>query len=305
MVAVLLREDVRHVLVRDRAAEAADDRRRAPVGVALPRPGPYHSSCSRPGASASTTPTRGRSRSSVPSRPRSRPAGRRREQPVATAVDRVAQSPRPDARCTTSIRVRVTRTTRAAARAGRARARASAASTPERRSGQQPQAVVVGRRPPELEARPGDEDVPAVDAQLARASRPASTTARVPPASSTPARRCRRRPAARRRGRDAERELLPCDLVARRRPLGRRAEEEAERDEPLAAAAAGASSSTSSASPGATRSRGRLPARHPLAVARQLPRPAQPVEAHEVVAVADPEAARRRRARRAPAAPGT
>ena len=37
MVAVLLREDVGHVLIGDRALEAADDGRREPVRVRLPR----------------------------------------------------------------------------------------------------------------------------------------------------------------------------------------------------------------------------------------------------------------------------
>ena len=38
VLAVLLREDVRHVLLGDGALEAADDRRGEPVGVVLPRP---------------------------------------------------------------------------------------------------------------------------------------------------------------------------------------------------------------------------------------------------------------------------
>ena len=40
MVAVLLRDDVRHVLVGDRALEAADDGGGEPVGVRLPRAAP-------------------------------------------------------------------------------------------------------------------------------------------------------------------------------------------------------------------------------------------------------------------------
>ena len=79
---------------------------------------------------------------------------------------------------------------------------------------------------------------PSARSSSARVPVSRSTTARVPPASSTI--RSRLSPAAPRGCRSArtrrprQRELLPGDLVARRRPFGGPAEEEAERDETLA-----------------------------------------------------------------------
>ena len=63
VMAVLLREDVRHVLLGDGALEAADDRRGEPVGVALPRAAPVPRRRARGRARrASPTPMRGTSR---------------------------------------------------------------------------------------------------------------------------------------------------------------------------------------------------------------------------------------------------
>ena len=134
------------------------------------------------------------------------------------------------------------------------------------------QAVVVGRRPPELQPRPGDEQVAPVDRELAQdAGVEVDDGARAAGLEHAVAGRPVARPRARRGPRRRQRELLPGDLVPGRRPLGRLAQEEAERDEALAGSLAGSRSVTSSVSPGRTRSAGRSPPRAPLAVDGQLP----------------------------------
>ncbi len=146
------------------------------------------------------------------------------------------------------------RSPRAGARGGRGRARASAASTPERRSGSEAQAVVVGRRAPELEQRAARTSVCGRRAR-ARSARPLRgrrrrarrpSRARAPSVSTGPTpRRADGAPAreARRHG-----VLLPGDLVPGRRPRRRSPEEEAEGDEPLPDGTGGAARSSSTSS---------------------------------------------------------
>ena len=132
---------------------------------------------------------------------------------------------------------------------------------------------------------------PPVDSSL-RMPVSRSTAARVPPASSTPSRvgRVARR-AVRRGFVDGRLELLPGDLVPRRRPLGRLAQEEPERDRPLALAAPGQPGRDVERLAGPDAQRGQVAARSPLAVDGQLPLAAVAVEAGEEVPVVDAEAA--------------
>ena len=127
MVAVLLREDVRHVLLGDGALEAADDRGREPVGVVLPRPAAVPGERARGRAG-------GRARRRCAARRGARGASSHdvldeqlaaREQPVAMPVRDAGPSRGGRARRRCRSRARGDELE---LRAGRARARASAAA---------------------------------------------------------------------------------------------------------------------------------------------------------------------------------
>ena len=207
-------------------------RRGAPVGVALPRPEPEplelleprreheHDADARQVAQVAAEPT-----SFSTSRP---PRGEQAVGSDGGARRPSARGPRRDGRPRSPSAARRA-PTRPAARPGRGRARASAESTPARsRSGssRSPSLSVAARQ--SWSAGPATQDVAAVDARARPARR--SRGRRPPgcrPASSTIARRLGRqrrdvRPAARGAGRERQRELLPGDLVAGGRPLGRR-----------------------------------------------------------------------------------
>ena len=201
MVAVLLRDDVRHVLARRRCSRTG------------------RRSSTRAGRSSSPTArarTRRGARGRAGGRARPRCAARRRARGASSTTFSTTSSPE----CEEPVRVPVRDEARARggrprssvrptprglerrARAGRARARASAAGRRVALLGDEPQAVVVGRRTPELQPRAGDEHVPPVDRELAEHARVEVDDGARPPASSTPSRVGRTaRPRAARRGR--------------------------------------------------------------------------------------------------------
>ena len=230
-----------------RAPEASDDRRRVPVRVVVPRPaaeplepleaGPEDEHDADAGQIAEI----GAETDVVLDE-------QRRPTRAAGSADGGRRRPSdrgPDAACTTSTR------------AGRCPDRLEAVleaveaelePAPEHARlaiGQQPQAVVVGRRAPELETGPAEEGVPAAAPAELR-ERPGRRDRRRPRASALEHDRAvrldvaaRDAPARATRRPRRQRELLPRDLVAGRCPVGRAAEEEAEGDEPLSAAARG------------------------------------------------------------------
>ena len=241
---VLLRKDVRHVLVGHGAPKGADDRRGETVGIVLPR-----------AAAEPLEPLEPRREQEHDADPRQvaevgaeadvvlDEQRARLEHAVALPVDGVVPP--------IAARHGVHDVDCAGHRPDRLEAMHDAVETqlepaPEHAgasTGQQPEAVVVGCRPPQLQHRAGMQDVPCRPRPASSASVPVvvSMTARVPPLSSviTPsASTGRTRDTLRARGarRDGSGELLPCHLVACRRPRRRPSEEEAERDEPLAAA---------------------------------------------------------------------
>ena len=164
---------------------------------------------------------RGRSRSSAPSSHVVLDEQlARREQAVALPVDGVVPPTAAGCRCTTSTGRGARGSTRAGARGGRVRARASAGARPSCASGQQPQAVVVGRaRARAAASGPAKRTFRPSTAELRRAPVPGRSRPRVPPASSDARRRGRAaRDAPGRGARRRQRELLPGDLVAGRRP---------------------------------------------------------------------------------------
>ena len=305
VVAVLLREDVRHVLVRrpcSRKRPTTVDG--APVGVALPRP-----------AARTTRAARGPARARARRRPRqvAELAARadlvldeqraRGEQAVALPVERRRPSaPRPEPRCDDLDRRRVARTDSSCCSIRSRPSSSQRASTPLR-----PLAAAAAARRcrsrarQSWSARPGDEDVPPVAARAREHAgrrgrrprargrlehdRPASRSAAPPGAPGAPAPR--------------QRELLPRDLVARRRPLGRAAEEEAERDESLAGGVRRGRARRRAPRPARRAARGsaRAATTSPSTVSSHSPRRSSRLD--EVAAVADPEAAAARAPRRA------
>ena len=282
-VAVLLREDVRHVLVRDGALEAADDAGGEPVGVILPRAAAVPLEPLEPGpqrhddADAWEVAQLAADTHLVLDEHVSRV-----EDVIAVEVHRVVPLPAPrDAVHELEARLRRTRRFEALLEAVEAelepaREHARAALR------QQPQAVVVGRRAPELQARTVHDHVAPVHRELGEDA--------LLPAHAAHPRRAARDAPARPRG---YRELLPGDLVTRRCPLGRRAQEEAEGDEALAGARRQVELDLERLSGRDAEPRQRA-ALHRVAVGGQLPGAAQPVEAREGIAVRDPEPARGR-----------
>ena len=305
VVAVLLREDVRHVLVGDRARGSG--RRpspRAGRGSSPTAPARTTRAARAPAPSTSTTPTRGRSRRSG-AEPHlvldEQAAGG--EQAVALPVEHVVPVARGPTRDGPPRPRRARRRpTPRAARSGRARARASgrehARSSAVR---EQAQTVVVGRRTPELQARARRAGRSGRRRRELRQH--AGRRGRRPPACRRPRARSPRRPrsAARAmRGRRGRTRARAAARAAARPPRGRRAPIRSARRRknrkvtnrsPVDRARRGRARRRASP-PAGTRSARQAAAAHDRAVVvGQLPLAAQIGEVGEVAAVADPEAA--------------